>query len=49
VNFKVGKNARSVTFKVLVGGDDDPTKILIGGNNAQPDKAEFTLPAHPDR
>jgi hypothetical protein len=49
VAFKVGPKARSITFKLSVGGDDDPRRILIGGNNARPDKNEFTLPAHPDR
>jgi hypothetical protein len=49
VAFKAGPNAKSVTFKLQVSDDDDPRRILIGGNNAHPDKAEFTLRAHPDK
>jgi hypothetical protein len=49
VAFKVGPKARTVTFKLELGDDDDPRRILIGGNNAHPDRAEFTLPAHPGK
>lgn len=47
VNFKVGPKSRTITFNLLVGGDDDPDKILIGAKGARPDKAKFTLPANP--
>jgi hypothetical protein len=49
VNFKAGPSAQSITFKLLVGGDDDPTRILIGASGAHPAKAEFALPAHPKK
>lgn len=49
VRFKVGKKAKTITFKLLIGGDDDPKKILIGATGAHPPKATFTLPAHPEK
>jgi hypothetical protein len=47
VRFNVGKKATTVTFELHVGGDSDPTQILIGAKGTHPDKATFTLPAHP--
>lgn len=49
VNFKVGPKAESVMFKLLVDGDDDPKKILIGTEGKYPDKGDFTLPALPKK
>lgn len=49
VSFKVGKKATAIKFKLFVGGDDDPKKILIGAMGVHPPKSEFTLPAHPEK
>lgn len=49
LEFKVGPKAESVTFDLLVGGDDDPQKILVGAKGLHPDKAKFTLPARAAR
>ena len=45
VNFKLGPKAESVTFRLLVAGDDDPKRILVGAKGVHPPKAEFTFPA----
>ena len=47
VNFKAGKKAESIKFKLLVAGDDAPRRILIGAKGRHPEKATFTLPAVP--
>jgi hypothetical protein len=47
VNFKVGKEATSITFRLRIDGNDDPKQILIGKKNQNPEKADFTLPAQP--
>lgn len=49
LEFKVGPKAESVSFDLLVGGDDDPEKILIGAKGRHPAKAKFTLPARAAR
>ncbi len=49
VDFKVGKNARTITFTLLVDGDDNPKRILIGASGARPEKGTFTLPAHVEK
>ena len=43
LNFKVGPKAESVTFKLLVAGDDDPKRVLVGKKGVHPEKGEFTL------
>jgi len=47
VHFKAGEKAKSITFKLLIDGKEDPKSILIGKKGLHPDKAEFTMPAHP--
>lgn len=49
VTFKVGPKAESLTFKLLVNGDDDPKKVLIGKKGVHPKKAEFTLGVEPSK
>ncbi len=48
VDFKVGKNAKSVKFTLRTAGDDDPRFIFIGGKSAHPTGGTFTIPAHPE-
>lgn len=38
VNFKVGPKAETVTFQVMVNGDDDPKAVLIGKGGKHPEK-----------
>lgn len=47
VAFKAGPRASNIQFRLNTGGDDDPRRILIGSKGDHPDKATFTLPAHP--
>lgn len=43
MTFRVGAKAESITFRILVEGDDDPAKILIGAKGLKPEKATFTF------
>lgn len=47
IDFVVSKDAKSVTFHVLIDGDDDPKKIIIGREAAHPDSGSFELSAKP--
>ena len=47
VKFKVGPKAESVSFSIQVDGDDDPKVVFIGSKGVHPEKAKFTLEAHP--
>jgi hypothetical protein len=49
IDFKVGPKAKSITFHLKCGGDDDPKIIFIGAKGQHPAKALFTLPATPDK
>jgi hypothetical protein len=47
VSFKVSDETQTLNFKLLVAGDDEPTKIMIGAKGESPKKDPFDLPAHP--
>jgi hypothetical protein len=48
VNFKVGPKAETVTFQVMVDGDDNPKAVLIGKAGAHPEKGgKLVFPAAP--
>jgi len=49
VQFKGGDKAKSIKFKLLIDGKEDPKSILIGKKGLHPDKAEFTYPAQPSK
>lgn len=48
VNFKPGPKATSIRFRLLVNGDDDPRRIIVGTKGVHPASADFTLPAKPE-
>ncbi len=45
VNFVVGEGAKTITFKIETGGDDDLKKIIIGEKGSTSKKRPSTLPA----
>ncbi len=47
IDFKVGKNAKTVKFTLRTADDDDPRFIFIGGKSAHPQGGTFSFPAHP--
>lgn len=48
--FQVADGAKKVTFNLKLDGEKAPLlRVLIGEKNEHPDKAEFTLPAHPKK
>ncbi len=49
IDFKVSTTTRTVTFKLKARDDDNPEVIYIGTKGTHPDKAIFTLPAHPKK
>jgi hypothetical protein len=49
LTFKVGPNAKTISFKIRIDAQKQPTYILIGKRGTNPDKADFTLPAHPKK
>lgn len=48
IDFKVGKNAKTVKFTLRTADDDDPRFIFIGGKSAHPTSGSFSFPAHPE-
>jgi hypothetical protein len=45
--FKASPEAKEIQFTLLTKGDDDASRIFIGAAGRHPEKASFTLPAHP--
>jgi hypothetical protein len=49
VNFKLSAGATRVRFFLKVDDQEDPELIFIGKDNKHPEKANFYLPARPDK
>ena len=49
LQFKVGEKATSIEFVLIISGDRDPSRILIGKNSKNPSKIPFSLEAHPNQ
>lgn len=49
LTFKVGPNATKISFKIRIDAQKQPTYILIGKKSANPEQADFTLPAQPNK
>lgn len=48
--FKAADGAKALTFKLKIDGTPAPPfRILIGADNARPEKGDFKLPAHPKK
>lgn len=48
VDFTAGSDGKTLKFKLMLDGKDvPPSRVFIGKNASNPEKSEFTLPAHP--
>ncbi len=49
-DFTVADKGKKLTFKLLIDGEKAATgRVIIGEDGEHPEKAEFTLPAHPKK
>jgi hypothetical protein len=48
LSFKTTKQAKSITFKLQVSGDDNPRRIIVGAAGRHPEQVPFELAAHPE-
>lgn len=48
IDFVLSKDAKTVSFHIVIDGDDDPKKIVIGREAAHPESGSFELPAKPN-
>jgi hypothetical protein len=47
--FRASKAAKDLYFQLRVNQSDDPKRIFIGAAGRHPEKANFILPAHPEK
>jgi hypothetical protein len=49
INVKPSKEATGVSFRLLIGGNEQPQRVLIGAQGKNPEKIPFSFPAHPTK